>query len=110
MDKVEKRINIDDITCLEDMEKFFTLLNQERIGYHPEVSFHDMGRAESVDGKPAKWKKSFSDEEADHLDNLMHKCYYLCDELDLDIFEFCMAIDEKVRGRIDSYHNGEKES
>ncbi len=101
MEKSERRIKIDDITCLEDMEEFFTQLNQEKIGYNPEVSFRDIGRSESVDGKPAKWINAFSNEEADRLDDLMYKCFELCNELDLDIFEYCMSIDEKVWGRIE---------
>ncbi len=39
-----KTIDIHEIRSLEDIERFFTLLRQANVLYHPEVSFRDCKR------------------------------------------------------------------
>lgn len=88
-------IDIQEINNAEDAERFFILLEMERILWHPEMSFHgfiEPGR----DGRPNE--PLFSDEEAERLDQLMGKCRDLHDDGYINIWHLAELIRLKVRG------------
>lgn len=80
-------IDIVDIKNLGDIEKFFTLLLQAGVLYHPEVSFHEHIETDKY-GKTIGLV--FSEEESDRLDKLMEKCFEVADEVDANIFKISM--------------------
>ena len=82
-------IDIDDIKNLGDIERFFTLLIQAGVLYHPEVSFHEHIETNKY-GKTIGL--TFSDEESDRLDKLMEKCFEVAKEVDANIFKISMRI------------------
>ena len=88
-----KTIGIDDIQSLKDIERFFTLLVQANILYHPEDSFRDFINTDENGNESL----SFSEEESKRLDLLMKKCRDLVDELDADIWKICKRVDKKYR-------------
>ena len=83
-----KTIGIDDIQSLKDIERFFTLLVQANILYHPEDSFRDFINTDENGVESL----SFSEEESKRLDLLMKKCRDLGKKHDVDIFEMGMEI------------------
>lgn len=89
-------IDIDDIKNLGDIEKFFTLLCEARVLYHPEMSFH--GIIEN-DKNGVKIGPAFSEEESDRLDKLMEKCFEVADEVDADIYKISQRVREIVWGK-----------
>lgn len=90
-----KTIPIDDIKSLKDIERFFTLLVEAGVLYHPEVSFRDfIHRDENGNESP-----SFSKTESKRLDMLMKKCRDLADERDTDLYKICTRVDNKIKGR-----------
>ena len=50
MNTYKRRIEIEDIKTLEDIEMFFPLLTIDRVGFHPEVSFHEYITVEKIVG------------------------------------------------------------
>jgi hypothetical protein len=80
MNTYKRRIEIEDIKTLEDIEMFFPLLTIDRVGFHPEVSFHEYITVEKIDGKLNNRGRSLSKEECDRLDMLMDKCCDLADK------------------------------
>ena len=78
---------------------FFLLLTIDQVGFHPEVYFHEFITVEKIDGKLHTRGRSYSHEECDRLDMLMHKCCDLADRLGLDIFELANQAHEMVNGK-----------
>lgn len=60
------------ILSLPDVEDFFNiLLNENQCNFHPDDSFKDTYHADTE-------LRTFSDEEADRLDNIMQECIDYC--------------------------------
>ncbi len=72
---------IKDINTIEDVELFASqLVNDENLSFHPDDDFSDYINMETKE-------RLYSDEEAVNLNQLMEKCFNVCEQNYTDIYE-----------------------
>lgn len=72
---------IKDINTIEDVKLFaFQLVNNENLSFHPDDDFSDYINLETKE-------RLYSVEEAASLNQLMEKCFDICEQNDADIYE-----------------------
>lgn len=74
------------IDSVEDVKSFFTWLLDNDLLLHPDDSFTSIVDFAEEEGE----EPSISREQAEHIDNLMQKCFDICNEQGADIYELCM--------------------
>lgn len=89
------KIPIKNIRNVHDIERFLALVYKQRIYYHPESSFHDIMNSDLYRNRTCR---TFSDEEADRLDNLNLKCREVAEANHVDIFRLSMHIQRLIWG------------
>ena len=66
---------------MRDVELFaFHLVNEENLSFHPDDDFADYINVVTKEA-------TYSDEEVKLLNNLMGKCFDICEKNDVDIYE-----------------------
>lgn len=69
------------INSIEDVELFASqLVNDESLSFHPDDDFSNYVNLETKE-------RLYSDEEAASLNQLMEKCFVICQQNDTDIYE-----------------------
>ena len=84
------------ILTIEDVKAFLqSLYNKYDLAFHPDDSFHDY-----VD---SKGQMTFSEKEADLLNELMERCFVVCEEHGIDLYEICVELQqvEFVKRKVD---------
>ena len=72
---------IKEVNTIEDVKLFaFQLVNEEKLSFHPDNDFSDYINLET--GEPV-----YSEEEVQFLNQLMEKCFDICQEFEADIYE-----------------------
>ena len=72
---------INEINTIEDVKLFaYQLVNEENLSFHPD---NDFGDYINTDTKAA----TYNTEQASHLNMLMDKCFVVCEQSGIDIYE-----------------------
>lgn len=70
------------ISTIEEVKSFFsTLYNDLDLSFHPDDHFDSYGS--NINNE---WVELFTSEEADKLDNIMHECFKICYQNNIDIY------------------------
>jgi hypothetical protein len=82
------------IDTIEDVRSFFQLLyDKYDLNFHPDDPFADYVNQ--------KGERLFSDEEASQLDQVMEKCFEVCETVNVDIYQIGLEVQQdqfKKRG------------
>lgn len=72
---------ITEINTIEDVRLFaFQLVNEENLSFHPDDDFADYINVETKE-------TTYSDKEVKMLNNLMEKCFDICQQNEVDIYD-----------------------
>jgi hypothetical protein len=72
---------INEINTIEDVKLFaYQLVNEESLSFHPDNDFADYINTETKE-------KSYSEEDIIRLNEMMEKCFIVCEQAELDIYE-----------------------
>jgi len=72
---------ITEINTIEDVKLFaFQLVNQENLSFHPDDDFADYINTETKE-------QCYSEEDIIRLNEMMEKCFIVCEQSELDIYE-----------------------
>ncbi len=72
-----------DIKSIDDVRQFAKELIAEGLNFHPDDDFNDYVNIESN-------QPTYNEEEADIRNILMNKCFKVCEENEIDIYEVMM--------------------
>jgi hypothetical protein len=72
---------ITEINTIEDVKLFaFQLVNEENLSFHPDDDFADYINTETKE-------QCYSEEDIIRLNEMMEKCFIVCEQSELDIYE-----------------------
>jgi len=73
---------IKEINAIEDVKQFaFQLVNEEDLSFHPDNDFSDYINLKTQE-------PLYSTDEVIQLNQLMDKCFSICEQENIDIYEF----------------------
>ncbi|MEI6754530.1 MAG: hypothetical protein WCK78_15360 [Paludibacter sp.] len=72
---------INEVNTIEEVKLFaFQLVNEENLSFHPDDDFSDYINLETQ-------KSLYSDEKVSELNEMMNKCFIICEQNKVDIYE-----------------------
>jgi len=72
---------INEINTIEDVKLFaFQLVNEDNLSFHPDDDFADYINTETKE-------QCYSEEDIIRLNEMMEKCFVICEKAELDIYE-----------------------
>lgn len=87
------------IKTVADVERFFDWLHvHEGLAFHPDESFDQYVMATDQSRSNGGNERVYTDDECEHLDNLMRDCFAVCIAADADIYDIGLKSRAKLPG------------